>query len=186
MFTLKLKSEEMLAEAQEDLENTRLKLHQQVEAHRAEVAEVDEEIERCSRELQLLKHYKDKEFPVRQIRIEQLKETQEESQTYQTEELAEIELQVTEERQTFQQQLQTMKHEMEETAAEVCMAKAHTHIQKQAMQNKIMRKEIAIHQRNQRELREAILELKKALACMKEGGRGGKRDSLPLIMTHSK
>ncbi len=186
MYTLKLKSEEMLAEAKEELEATKRRLQDEVEAHRAEVAEVDEDIECSAKELQLLKHYKDKEYPVRQIRIEQLKETQEEAQTEQMEELEDIEMQVSEEREHYQQQLLAMKVDLEEKAAEAIVGNVQKNTQKQAVQNKIMKKEIMIHQKNQCELSEAISELKNALGSMRQEAQSGRRSSLPLVMKHNK
>lgn len=176
----------MLAEAEEELETTRSRLYDQVEAHRAEVAEVDKAIEASTRELQLLKHYKDKEYPVRQIRIEQLKETQEESQSTQMDQLEEIEMQVAEEREQYQQQLEAKKLQLETEAAEACMAQVKKSVRLQAMQNKIMRKELSIHQKKQQELNEAIVELKNALSCMRLEARDQKRNHLPPVTVQTK
>lgn len=186
MYTLKLKSEEMLADAEEELEATRSRLHNEVEAHRAEVTEVDKDIEASAKELQLLKHYKDKEFPVRQIRIEQLKETQEESQTSQMDELEDIELQVSEEREQYQQHLEAKKLELETEAAEACMAQVKKSIRMQAMQNKIMRKELLIHQKKQHEMSEAISELKNALSCMRHEARERRKNNMPPVTVQNK
>ena len=119
MYTLKLKSEEMLAESQQELDETRNRIHQDIEAQRAEIMHVDEAIESASRQLQVLKHYKDKEHPLRQVKIEQLKETQEEVRTSQAEDREELELQIVEEKEHYEHHLRAMRAELQTRATEV-------------------------------------------------------------------
>ncbi len=119
MSTLKLKSEEVLAEAKKELEETRSCMHQEIETQRAKIMQIDDAVETASKQLQILKHYRDKEYPVRQIRIEQLKETQEEMRTNQTEEKDELELQIVEEKDHYDLHLQAMRADLQTRATEV-------------------------------------------------------------------
>lgn len=119
MQTLKLKSEELTAEAEQDLEETRNCLHQETEAQRAKIMEVDESIENTSRQLQVLRHYKDKEYPVRKVRIEQLRESQEDMRASQTEDREELEIQIIEEKEHYKHHIQAMRAELQARATEV-------------------------------------------------------------------
>lgn len=119
MQTLKLKSQNLIAEAEEELEETRNSLHQETEARRGKIMQVDEAIEITSRQLQVLRHYKDKEYPVRQVRIEQLKETQEELCASQAAQRDELEMQIAEERDHYDRHIQAMRADMQARATEV-------------------------------------------------------------------
>ena len=109
----------MLAEARRDLEETRNFLHHETESQRAKIMQVDSSIEATSRQLQVLKHYKDKEFPVRQVKIEQLKESEEDLNVYQMREKNELELQITEEREHYEHHLLAIKEQLRARATEV-------------------------------------------------------------------
>jgi septin family protein len=81
--------------------------------------DVDGSIETTSRQLQVLRHYKDKEYPVRQVRIEQLKEMQEETRTNQEAEREELEIQIVEEREHYDRHMRAMQTELQARATEV-------------------------------------------------------------------
>lgn len=119
MQTLKMRSQILIAEAQQQLEETRNCLHQETEARRAKIMQVDEAIEAASRQLQVLRHYKDKEYPVRQVRIEQLKEMQDEVHGNQVAEREELDLQIAEEREHYDHHIQVMKAQLQARATDV-------------------------------------------------------------------
>lgn len=119
MNTLKLKSVEMLEEAKQELEETRSALYQNTEAQHGKIRLVDEAINSSSKRLLTLKHYKDKEYPVRQVRIEQLRENQEDINFAQEEEVREINLQVAEEEEHYEHHMRAVKIELQNRATEV-------------------------------------------------------------------
>lgn len=119
MQTLKMKSQELIDEAARDLEETRNCLHQETEGQRGKIMEVDRCIEETSRQLQGLKHYKDKEYPVRQVRIEQLKETQDERHGNQIADREELEIQILEEREHYDHHIRAMRAQLQARATEV-------------------------------------------------------------------
>lgn len=119
MHTLRLKAKEMLTEALENLEKIRHKLHEKTELHRRSVIKLDETIECSNRDLQMLKHYKEKEYLVRQMRIEQLKENQQDMHDSQEEELEELKLQILEEKEDHEHHMKALKAELEAKATEV-------------------------------------------------------------------
>ena len=119
MHTLEIKSRQALEEAQEELEETRTRLQQEIEAQRDEVMQVDDAIESNSRYLQTLKHYKDKEFPVRQIRIERLRESLVEMHEDHMVEREELDLQIVEEREHYDHHLKVIQGKLQASATEV-------------------------------------------------------------------
>ena len=119
MQTLKMRSEILMADAKQQLEETRSCLHRETEARRGKIMQVDESIEATSRQLQVLKHYKDKEHPTRQVRIDQLKEMQEEVRANQVAEREEIDLQIAEEREHYDHHMQAIKAELQARATDV-------------------------------------------------------------------
>lgn len=121
MQTLKLKSQDLIAEAEQELEETRNSLHEETEAWRGKIMQVDEAIETTSRQLQVLRHYKDKEYPVKQVRIEQLKETLEDVRASQVARREELEIQIAEERDHYDQHIRALRADLQARATEVYM-----------------------------------------------------------------
>lgn len=119
MNTLKLKSQEMLDEAKQELEETRTTLTQMTETLRESIRQLDDDVVSNSKQLRTLKHYKDKEYPVRQVRIEQLRENQEEFSVSHAEELREINAHVAEENEQYEHHMRAVKAELESRATEV-------------------------------------------------------------------
>lgn len=119
MHTLELKSRKALEEARQALEATRTHLQQEIEAQRDAVMQVDDAIELSSRHLQTLKHYKDKEFPVRLIRIEQLKENLVEMHEDHMAEREELDLQIIEEKEHYEHHIRVVQGKLQASATEV-------------------------------------------------------------------
>lgn len=109
----------MLEEAKLDLEETKSVLQENAEAQREKIRLVDEAINSSNKQLVMLKHYKDKEYPVRQVRIEQLRENQEDVGSMQAEEVQELNLQVAEEKEHYDHHMRAMKIELENRATQV-------------------------------------------------------------------
>lgn len=116
---MKLKSSESLSRAQEDLESTRVRLRDQIEVYRAKVAKMDGKIENCSRELQVLHNYKDNEFPVSLVRIEQMKDRLDEEQLSHKEDIEALKLGIAEEKELYQQHVEADKMQIKAKATKV-------------------------------------------------------------------
>jgi len=119
MYTLKVKSMAMLAAAQEEQEQTRASLQKEVEVQQEKILQVADAVMIEGKQLRVLKHYKNKEYPVRLVKVEQLKENQIETQTKQMEELEEVKLQEIEEKEHYNQHFQAIKAKFEARAVEV-------------------------------------------------------------------
>ena len=119
MNTLKLKSAELLEQAKQDLEDIRTQLRENIEAQHANIKLVDQTVSSKSKQLMTLKHYKDKEYPMRKVRIEQLRENREEINAMQADEVREINQQVAEEQEHYDLHMRAMRIELENKATEV-------------------------------------------------------------------
>ena len=109
---LKLKSSELLSEAQQNLESTRASLHEKIEDLRAKVAEKDVKINKYLRELQVLRHYKENDFPVRMVRIEQMKEQLDGEQISHKGDLEELNQDIVKEKEHHHQKVEADKMQM--------------------------------------------------------------------------
>lgn len=63
--TLKEKSAQQMKAATEDLEETRKRLQDEISKLRSRVSSMDTTVQSKSRELYILLHYKEKEYPIR-------------------------------------------------------------------------------------------------------------------------
>ena len=63
--TLKEKSAQQMKAASEDLEQTRTRLQAEISKLRSRVSNMDTTVQLQSRELYILLHYKEKEYPIR-------------------------------------------------------------------------------------------------------------------------
>ena len=98
----------------------RKKLQGEVKALREQVSSTDATLQTKSRQLQTLFHYKDKEYPIRMVRIEQLKEQMELLNERNGGEILELESEIEEERRRCEQQVEELRMSMEARATEVC------------------------------------------------------------------
>lgn len=83
-----MKSSESLMAAQKDLETVRATIDREVTGLRDETRKLNNEIAHYSRQLQIMRHYKDNEFPVRVAKIEQMKDKLTDEKARQEEKLA--------------------------------------------------------------------------------------------------
>ena len=116
---MKEKSAEQLKAAKVDLEETRTRLQSEIGELREQVNRANSSVQSKSRELHVLLHYKDKEYPIKMVRMEQLREKAEIQEERQSTEIANLEEQVEEEWNNYQQQLDAVRMRLEARAAEV-------------------------------------------------------------------
>ena len=119
LFTLRQKSSEQLKTAKVELSTKRTKLQQDITSLRCHVSGVDSSLQELSKELQTLLHYKDKEYPLRLVRTEQLRELREAANERNRAELLSLEEQIAEEHKRFELQIQAIRLQLEANATEV-------------------------------------------------------------------
>lgn len=117
--TLKEKSAEQLKAAKADLEETRKHLQEEISKLRDRVGRTNSCIQSKSRELHVLLHYKEKEYPIRLVRMEQLREQREIQEERNATEVDDLEDQVEEEWNKCRQQLDAVRMRLEARATEV-------------------------------------------------------------------
>ena len=116
---MKMKSREILEEAKQELEDKRTQFHQRIENIISRVTEINDKLESGYKELQVLRHYKEKEYPVRAIKIDQLKEEKEELQAQQAMKEEELKIKLAEEKESYEQKLKTIRSKLQIKATEV-------------------------------------------------------------------
>ena len=119
---MKEKSAEQLKAAQADLDETRQRFQEEIGELRDKVSKANSSIQSKSRELHVLLHYKEKEYPIRMVRMEQLREQGELQDERNCAEVADLEEQVEEEWSKCNQQLDAVRNRLEARAAEVYKA----------------------------------------------------------------
>lgn len=116
---MKEKSAEQLKAARADLEEIRTQLQDEVSELRSRVAYAESTLQSKSREFHILLHYKEKEYPIRMVRMEQLREQGELQEERNSAELADLEEQVEDEWNKYRQQLEAVRMRLEARATEV-------------------------------------------------------------------
>lgn len=116
---LKVKSNEQLHKAKEELAVTRTRLEAELSELRKTASKTKSALQLRSQELQMFLNYKEKEYPVKVVRIEQLKEQCELMRERNEIERMELELQMAEERERCQQQLDAIRQTLKKRATEV-------------------------------------------------------------------
>lgn len=116
---MKSKSSDIIEEAKEELERTRAKLE-------AELIELDRTVHNTeqmalkkTKELNMLLNYKDKEFPLQSLKVEQLKEQCELLKESNEADLTDMELQIAEEWDKYEQVMDCVRKDLETRAAQV-------------------------------------------------------------------
>lgn len=117
--TLKEKSAEQIKAAKADLEDTKKRFEKEISELRDRVDRTNSSIQNKSRELHILLHYKDKEYPIRMVRMEQLREQGDVQEERNSTEVADLEEQVEEEWNKCREQLDAVRMRLETRAAEV-------------------------------------------------------------------
>ena len=116
---LREKSSEQLQKAKEELSITRTRLEAELSELRKTASKTKSVLQTRSQELQMFLNYKEKEFPVKVVKIEQLKEQCDILREGNEMERIELDLQIAEERERCQQQLDAVRQSLEKKATEV-------------------------------------------------------------------
>ena len=124
MAKLSLKSCESVSEGQQDLENIKASFCAQIEELHVQVGKVDVEIKKKSEELCVLCHYKDNEFPVGLVRIEQMKVRLDADYVSQEVDIGKVKQDMEEERKKCQEQIQGDRTLLEAKATKVRVHRA--------------------------------------------------------------
>jgi len=156
-----------LYEAKTDLRKSKEISMQELTKVRQEVNMVDRELQEQQRELALLASYKDKEYPVKALRIADLQKEIEQLKLNNEEEEEDLQRIVDMEMDKVHRHRQQTTHNIQEQATQQAMALIDPGLEDMALQNRVIEREIAQHVETQTEMNNAIaaleIEVKKML-----------------------
>ncbi len=118
---MKTKADEEIEKAEEELEMTRYTLEESVCELRKTVVNTERIVQQKSRELNVLLNYKEKEFPVKLVKIDQLKEQCELLKEDNEADLVEVELQIAVEWDKCGQIIDSVRRDLETKATQVIL-----------------------------------------------------------------
>ncbi|XP_067651516.1 uncharacterized protein C20orf96-like [Haliotis asinina] len=156
MTTLSTNFVKELEDALKDLEETKTKLADSISGLEQQVAIVDEELKSQQYQLHVLNSYKDKEYPVKAMKISNLQKDMEGLKISNQEEQEELQHIINTEIGKYHKKRVQVANEITHTVTENAVSMMHPSLKDMALQNLVMQKEIEFHTREQQDLQEAI------------------------------
>lgn len=154
-------------QAAEDLKATQTRLNQKEYALEKQVEEMDTLLKSRQEELHILLNYKDKEYPVKAMKISNLQKEIQSLQISNEEDQEELEHITKTELSKYEKERQSTQNLITKDVTEAAIHMMHPSLKDMALQNLVMKKEIELHKKEQEELvksnRELELSVKKML-----------------------
>ncbi|XP_045192365.2 uncharacterized protein C20orf96-like [Mercenaria mercenaria] len=151
------------AQALEDLAAAEVRLKQKMEKVEQEVAEVDSRLKERQEELHILLNYKDKEYPVKAMKISNLQKEIQSLKISNEEDQEELEHITRTELSKYEREKQMTQNSITKQVTESCIEMMHPSLKEMALQNMVMKKEIVLHKKQQEELLRSNAELEKSV-----------------------
>ena len=150
--TLNGKFDTELKDVKEELEETKVKIANDLVLVQTEVNELDQRLQAELQELNTLANYKDKEYPVKALRIADLHKEIEALKMNNDEEEEELQHVVETELDKMHDERQQLIMDIKEKATKEALDCLHPSIEDMTLQNMVMEKELKLHQENHTEL----------------------------------
>lgn len=150
-------------QAMEDLAATELKLKKKLEKVEQEVADVDARLKEKQEELHILLNYKDKEYPVKAMKISNLQKEIQSLKISNEEDQEELEHITRTELAKYEREKQMTQNHITKEVTEACIEMMHPSLKDMALQNMVMKKEMELHKRQQEELIRVNTELERTV-----------------------
>lgn len=147
---------ELLAE----LEKTRQQVLKKNEDLREEVRDTEVLLQTKVKERDILKGFKEKEYMVNQVTIEQLRDEIKEHAQDCEENITALDAEISEEKEKYQRMMCEKRKEIEARATEECICIMKRSVKEKGIQNKIMEKEIILHCHKAEDMKESIGDLR--------------------------
>ncbi|XP_077982917.1 uncharacterized protein C20orf96-like isoform X2 [Glandiceps talaboti] len=151
---LNLKFDKERSSAKKALEEAEEKVDSNLLGLRTEVEKLDDILQKQRKQLKVLRSYKDKEYPVKAMKINELQKQIERLSVEHEDELNELESIIKIEKEKFDKADQDMEHQIKSDITEKAIGAMHDTLKDMALQNMVMEKEIEEHQRKIVELEE--------------------------------
>ncbi|KAL5021063.1 hypothetical protein ScPMuIL_000218 [Solemya velum] len=142
-----------------ELELTRSKVNNELTVLEKQVNEIDEKLRGRQDELHVLMSYKDKEYPVKAMRIANLQKEIQSLQISNQEDQEELEHIIHTELDKYEKDRNVITSNITKTITEEAISQMHPSLKDMALQNMVMKKEVEFHQREQEMLEQTNREL---------------------------
>lgn len=157
---LNTKFTDELEEAKQDLRQTKIEISKELALVQNNVDTMDSELQEQLTELNILANYKDKEYPVKALRITDLQKEIEQLQLKNDDAENELKLIVNTELEKLRTTQKQIHNHIREKATKEALDTLHPTLEDMAMQNMVMEKEVNFHEENHKSLEESISALK--------------------------
>ncbi|XP_060552705.1 uncharacterized protein C20orf96-like [Ruditapes philippinarum] len=151
------------SQALEDLAAAKVRLKRKMEMVEREVAEVDARLKERQDELHVLLNYKDKEYPVKAMKISNLQKEIQSLKISNEEDQEELEHITRTELSKYEREKQTTQNNVTKQVTESAIEMMHESLKEMALQNMVMKKEIELHKKQQEELMRSNAELERSV-----------------------
>ncbi|XP_046562874.1 uncharacterized protein C20orf96-like isoform X2 [Haliotis rubra] len=156
MTTLSTNFVKELEDALRDLKETKTKLSDSISGLEQQVTIVDEELKSQQNQLHVLNSYKDKEYPVKAMKISNLQKDMEGLKISNQDEQEELQHIINTEIGKYHKKRVHVANQITHTVTEKAVSMMHPSLKDMALQNLVMQKEIEFHTREQQDLQEVI------------------------------
>lgn len=148
-----------LTEAVASLEEAKKTTEKELNELQLQVEEVDGKLKEKQDELHILMNYKDKEYPVKAIRIADLENEIDNLKISNEDDQQELEHIIATEKGKFENERLDLKKEITEKVTEEAIRKMHPSLKETALHNMVMKKEMEFHENEVKELQKKITAL---------------------------
>lgn len=166
MTTLNTNFNKEYATALQELADSEARVSSKLEELQKEVDEVDTQLKIKQDELHILNNYKDKEYPVKAMKISNLQKEIQSLKISNEEDQDELEHITRTELAKYEKEKQTVQNEITKSVTEKAIDMMHPSLKDMALQNMVMKKEIELHQKEQEELLKSNIELEQSVRSM--------------------
>ncbi|XP_003383783.1 PREDICTED: pre-mRNA-splicing regulator female-lethal(2)D-like [Amphimedon queenslandica] len=163
---VKQKGATELKDSIEDLESLKSEMESTLAKMRLELHEEEVMLTKSSKQLHTLLNYKEKDYPLKQVKIEQLQMNLDYLDEMHEREELELEESLQEERNKFERKMDEIRRQLETKASENWLAQMKRSVFARAIHNKVMEKELELQRKNEQELLNDINKLKSAIQKM--------------------
>lgn len=150
-------------QAMKDLAEAQERLEKRLAGIEKEVLEVDNKLKEKQDELHVLLNYKDKEYPVKAMKISNLQKEIQSLKISNEEDQEELEHITRTELTKYERERQLTQNNITKQVTEEAITMMHPSLKDMALQNMVMKKEIELHKKQQEDLVKQNLELEKTV-----------------------
>ncbi|KAL4235076.1 hypothetical protein ACF0H5_006714 [Mactra antiquata] len=150
-------------QAMDDLAAAEAKIRQKLKTVEKEVDDLDSKLKAKQEELHILLNYKDKEYPVKAMKISNLQKEIQSLKISNEEDQEELEHITRTELGKYEREKQSVQNHITKEVTEAAIQMMHPSLKEMALQNMVMKKEIELHKKQQEDLVRTNTELERSV-----------------------